>query len=54
MASAVSSSFYLSTNMEDLREKTHSVHYERYRQKRLVEMGLSDVTADNKPVRLVR
>ena len=40
------------TNMEDLREKTHSVHYERYRQKRLVEMGLSDVTADNKPVSL--
>ncbi|CAG9864180.1 unnamed protein product [Phyllotreta striolata] len=38
------------TNMEDMREKTHSRHYELYRKKRLEEMGLSDVDEDNKPV----
>jgi len=38
--------------MEDLREKTHTQHYELYRQKRLQEMGFSDMSADNRPVRL--
>lgn len=37
--------------MEDLREKTHTQHYERYRQKRLQEMGFTDMSADNRPVR---
>ena len=40
-----------STNMEDLREKTHTQHYELYRQKRLQEMGFADLSADNRPVR---
>lgn len=38
------------TNMEDMREKTHTRHYELYRQKRLEQMGFSDVDSDNKPV----
>lgn len=38
------------TNMEDMREKTHTRHYELYRQKRLEQMGFSDVDAENKPV----
>ncbi|KAF6213829.1 hypothetical protein GE061_011551 [Apolygus lucorum] len=38
------------TNMEDMRGSTHSVHFELYRKKRLQEMGLTDVDADNKPV----
>lgn len=42
----------LRTNMEDLREKTHSVHYELFRHNRLCQMGFADVTADNKPVSL--
>ena len=42
----------LSTNMEDLREKTHSEHYELYRQSRLQQMGFADKTADNRPVSL--
>lgn len=36
--------------MEDMREKTHSKHYELYRKRRLEQMGFSDVDADNKPV----
>lgn len=36
--------------MEDMREKTHTRHYELYRQKRLEEMGFSDVDSDNKPI----
>lgn len=44
--------FLLSTNMEDLREKTHSQHYELYRQSRLQQMGFADKTADNRPVSL--
>ncbi len=40
--------------MEDLREKTHTQHFELYRQKRLQEMGFSDMSADNRPVRSVR
>jgi septin 6/8/11 len=38
--------------MEDLREKTHSEHYELYRQSRLQQMGFADKTADNRPVSL--
>lgn len=30
------------TNMDDLRERTHSVHYEHYRRARLSEMGFRD------------
>ena len=41
-----------STNMEDLREKTHTMHYERFRAQRLVQMGFADKGADNQPVRL--
>ena len=29
--------------MEDLREKTHGLHFELYRRKRLEEMGFADV-----------
>lgn len=38
------------TNMEDMREKTHTRHYELYRQKRLEQMGFTDVDSENKPV----
>jgi len=38
------------TNMEDLRDTTHTRHYELYRQARLEKMGFSDVGPDNKPV----
>merc|ERR1719414_373262 len=34
------------TNMEDLREKTHELHYETYRRRRLLDMGLGDETKD--------
>lgn len=44
--------FCLSTNMEDLREKTHSQHYELFRRNRLQQMGFADKTADNRPVSL--
>ena len=37
--------------MEDLREKTHTQHYERFRSERLVQMGFADMGADNEPVR---
>ncbi|XP_011337263.1 septin-2 isoform X3 [Ooceraea biroi] len=40
----------ISTNMEDMREKTHCRHYELYRKRRLEQMGFSDVDSDNKPV----
>ncbi|CAD5116243.1 DgyrCDS5154 [Dimorphilus gyrociliatus] len=33
---------FIRTNMEDLRETTHSVHYELYRKTKLSEMGLVD------------
>lgn len=33
---------FIRTNMEDLRETTHSVHYELYRKTKLCEMGLVD------------
>lgn len=46
--------FYLhSTNMEDLREKTHTEHYEIFRRRRLQEMGFADTGEDNQPVRYV-
>ncbi|VDP69240.1 unnamed protein product [Schistosoma mattheei] len=32
----------LRVNMEDLRERTHGVHYETYRRQRLIEMGFRD------------
>lgn len=38
------------TNMEDMRAHTHTRHYELYRQKRLEQMGFTDVDSDNKPV----
>ncbi|CAG0883830.1 unnamed protein product [Darwinula stevensoni] len=38
------------TNMEDLRETTHSVHYELYRKTRLQQMGFSDVDGNNEPL----
>jgi septin 6/8/11 len=38
------------TNMEDMREQTHSKHYELYRKTRLEQMGFSDVDSDNKPM----
>jgi len=41
----------LRTNMEDLREKTHEIHYQLYRSNRMTSMGFSDVSADNKPIR---
>ena len=40
-----------STNMEDLREKTHTEHYEIFRRRRLQEMGFADTGEDNRPVR---
>lgn len=42
----------LRTNMEDLREKTHTMHYERFRSQKLVQMGFADKGADNQPVSL--
>ncbi|XP_069980521.1 septin-2 isoform X1 [Penaeus vannamei] len=38
------------TNMEDMREVTHSKHYELYRKKVLETMGFTDVGQDNQPV----
>ncbi|XP_036612730.1 septin-10 [Trichosurus vulpecula] len=40
------------TNMEDLREQTHTRHYELYRRCKLEEMGFKDVSPENKPVSL--
>merc|ERR1719291_448618 len=37
------------TNMEDLRDTTHSRHYEVYRKHRLKEMGFTDKSKDGKP-----
>jgi septin 10 len=39
------------TNMEDLREQTHSRHYELYRRCKLEEMGFTDVGPESKPLR---
>jgi len=38
------------TNMEDLREQTHTRHYELFRQRRLQQMGFVDVDSNNQPV----
>ncbi|XP_007940563.1 septin-10 [Orycteropus afer afer] len=40
------------TNMEDLREQTHTRHYELYRRCKLEELGFRDVGPENKPVSL--
>ncbi|XP_037023041.2 septin-10 isoform X3 [Artibeus jamaicensis] len=40
------------TNMEDLREQTHSRHYELYRRCKLQEMGFTDVGSESKPLSL--
>uniref|UniRef100_A0A8C5MX32 Septin n=1 Tax=Leptobrachium leishanense TaxID=445787 RepID=A0A8C5MX32_9ANUR len=40
------------TNMEDLREQTHSRHYELYRRCKLEEMGFQDMGPGDKPVSL--
>ncbi|KAG9492450.1 septin-10 isoform X2 [Eleutherodactylus coqui] len=40
------------TNMEDLREQTHSKHYELYRRCKLEEMGFQDMGPGDKPVSL--
>ncbi|NXY21772.1 SEP10 protein, partial [Atrichornis clamosus] len=42
----------LCTNMEDLREKTHELHYELYRRCRLEQMGVTDIGPESKPVSL--
>lgn len=39
-------------NMEDLREQTHTRHYELYRRCKLEEMGFKDTDPDSKPFRL--
>ncbi|XP_042190106.1 septin 10 [Callorhinchus milii] len=39
-------------NMEDLREQTHTRHYELYRRCKLEEMGFRDTDPNNKPVSL--
>ncbi len=38
-------------NMEDLREQTHTRHYELYRRCKLEEMGFRDTDPESKPVR---
>ncbi|GAB1290221.1 Septin [Apodemus speciosus] len=40
----------LCTNMEDLKDQTHSQHYECYRTSRLQKLGFSDMGPDNQPV----
>lgn len=40
-------------NMEDLREQTHTRHYELYRRCKLEEMGFKDTGPECKPVRSV-
>ncbi|KAM5320728.1 septin-10 isoform 2-T2 [Glossophaga mutica] len=42
------------TNMEDLREQTHSRHYELYRRCKLEEMGFTDVGPESKPLRILQ
>lgn len=39
----------LRVNLEDLRESTHTRHYEVYRRARLEQMGFGDVDEGNKP-----
>ena len=38
-------------NMEDLREQTHTRHYELYRRCKLEEMGFKDTDPDCQPFR---
>lgn len=38
-------------NMEDLREKTHTKHYELYRRSKLTEMGFMDDSTGGKNFR---
>eukprot|EP00070_Physeter_catodon_P046064 XP_028352958.1 septin-10 isoform X6 [Physeter catodon] len=40
------------TNMEDLRDETHTRHYELYRRRKLEETGLTDTGPENKPLSL--
>ncbi|XP_021042839.1 septin-14 [Mus pahari] len=40
----------LCTNMEDLKDQTHTQHYECYRSNRLQKLGFSDMGPDNRPV----
>ncbi|ELR61231.1 Septin-10, partial [Bos mutus] len=40
------------TNMEDLRDQTHTRHYELYRRRKLEEMGFMDVGPENQPLSL--
>ncbi|XP_054445632.1 septin-14 [Pteronotus mesoamericanus] len=40
----------LCTNTEDLKEQTHTQHYERYRCFKLQKIGFTDVGPDNQPV----
>ncbi|XP_055462119.1 septin-14 [Psammomys obesus] len=40
----------LCTNMEDLKDLTHTQHYECYRSNRLQKLGFSDMGPDNQPV----
>ncbi|XP_055100734.1 septin-10-like isoform X8 [Symphalangus syndactylus] len=42
------------TNTEDLREQTHTRHYELYRRCKLEEMGFTDVGPENKLVKSYR
>ncbi|KAL1768304.1 septin-14 [Sigmodon hispidus] len=40
----------LSANMEDLKDQTHTQHYECYRSSRLLKLGFNDTGPDNRPV----
>ncbi|XP_036135513.1 septin-14 [Molossus molossus] len=40
----------LCTNTENLKEQTHTQHYERYRRFKLQKIGFTDVGPDNQPV----
>ncbi|XP_041504423.1 septin-14 [Microtus oregoni] len=40
----------LCTHMEDLKDQTHSHHYECYRSSRLQQLGFNDTGPDSKPV----
>uniref|UniRef100_A0A8C5BGA6 Septin n=1 Tax=Gadus morhua TaxID=8049 RepID=A0A8C5BGA6_GADMO len=42
----------IGVNMEDLREQTHTRHYELYRRCKLEEMGFRDTDPESKPVSL--
>ncbi|EPY87062.1 septin-10 [Camelus ferus] len=44
----------LCTNMEDLRDQTHTRHYELYRRCKLEELGFTDVGPEHEPLSLGR